>query len=472
MKHINITLIFSVVTLVCSAQNWTLVGDTQATTSEVSEFNMAINANEDICLAFVNEKGNVRAFARAWKDGKWDNFGTTTGMSASTVNQNQVLLAPNGRYFMLYRDIGLRNGAVVRVYNENLNSWDFYGAQSNGVTGGYTDNIKLAMDNNSIPYIGLKVDQFSTTFNVMAYDTVAKNYKVVIDAGPSGNVPGEYDMAFSPSNELYIAYQDTTFSSESNPLARNRLTIKKWTNGAWELVGKPSISEGQPKDINLVFDSKGTPYVAYVNSSSTMPGWASAVRYFDGTDWKPIGPEYFRFSYATYLDLKVSPDDTLVIAYSALELGGAMAAYAFNGSEWQQVGADKISEGKALWNKIEFSPNGVLYAVYKDDANGGKATVQRYSGNLTFPSMTSSVAQKDVANFSLYPNPTQNILQFSSLPLGPKKISITDAYGKLVLQLHTSKTEEQLQLSSLESGIFFATVFAENARLTRRFIKN
>jgi len=472
MNHIYITLVCTVATFASSAQNWTVVGDTQATTTEVSEFNMAINANEDICLAYVNEKGNVRALARAWKDGKWDNFGTTTGMSASTVNQNQIQLAPDGRFFMLYRDIGLRNGAVVRVYNETLESWDFYGAQSSGITGGYTDKIKLAVDNNSIPYIGLKVGQFSNTFNILAYDTVAKNYKVVIESGPSGDVPGEYDMAFSPSNELYIAYQDTTFTSERNPLQRNRLTIKKWTNGAWEFVGSPSISEGQPKDINLVFDSKGTPYVAYVNSSSTMPGWASAVRYYDGSDWKPVGPEYFRIGYATYLDLKVSPDDTLVIAYSAIEFGGAMAAYAFNGSEWQQVGADKISEGKAVWNKIEFSPNGVLYAIYKDDVNDGRATVQKYSGNLTSPSETNSIKVRKTPRFSLYPNPTRNIVHLSNLPVGPKQIRITDVYGKITIETNTTITEQQLSVSQLGSGIYFVTVSDEYGSQTVRFIKN
>jgi hypothetical protein len=472
MKNNHIALVFMLTALSSEAQTWTMVGDTQATITEVSEFNMAINANEDICVGFVNKAGNVRAFARAWKDGKWDNFGTTTGMSASTVNQVQMKLSPDGRFFMLYSDLGLGNDAVLKVYNEATNSWGGYGGFSNGLAGVYASKLQFLLDNNNIPHVGLKVGQFSNTFNVLAYDTSSKNYKVLINSGPSGDVPGEYDMAFSPDNVRYIAYQDTTFSNLSNALARNRLTIKKWENGKWEPVGAPSISEGQPKDISLVFDSKGTPYVAYVNSSSKTLSWASTVRYFDGNDWKPVGPEYFRIGYATYLDFKISPNDTPVLAYSVSEFGGAMNAYAFNGTEWQRIGAENISKGKAIWDKIEFSPNGILYAIYKDDANGGRATVQRYSGNLTSPSVTNSITDKKSIKFSLYPNPTKNILHLCDLPAGSKTIQVKDAYGKTTLQTTCDLSKAQLSIYQLVSGVYFVTVSSKNSSHTLRFIKN
>lgn len=473
MKNTYLLLTLILCATTSTAQTWSVIGNTPATTSEVSEFNIAINSDEEVCLGFVNEKGSVRASARIWDGTEWDYFGVDKGMSASTVDFVQADLSKKGRFFLLYRDIGLNNGTVVRAYDEVDDDWDFFGNQSSGVTGDYTDNLQLALDTGGNPYIGLQQRQFGGNFALVAYNPATRDYDILDNVGPTGKPLKEYTLAFSPSNELYIAYQDTTFANERNRLKRNRLTIRKWVDQKWELVGAPSISDGLPQSINLEFDSKGTPYVAYVDNSShpDFIGYASTVRYFDGNSWKPVGPDYFYAGYATYLDLKVSPEDTLVVAYSGFEDGGLMNAYAYNGTEWQKVAENSASAGGALWNKIEFSPNGTLYAVYKDMTEDGKATVSRYSGNLTSPSEVNSVINKSKNQPSLYPNPSKESISIANLPVDENAFMVKDIYGYTIREITYTGPSVQLSISDLIPGTYFIQFSSNRALEPIRFAK-
>jgi hypothetical protein len=455
------------------AQNWTIVGDTTANLFESNDFDFKINSKEEICLGIVNIKGGVRAYARLWDGQTWSAYGGA-GMSASTSEQLQVSVTSEDRFMLAYRDIGLNNGTVVRAYNKAEDTWDFFGNQFSGVTGGYTDNIQVVLDTFGNPWMALQQNQFSSNFALLAYDPDTENYNILDDEGPTGQSLDEYNIAFSPNNELYIAYQDTTFENDPNRSLRNRLTVKKWTNGQWELVGEPSISEGNARDMKLAFDSNNTPFVAYVDNANSAEhrGFASAVRYFDGSSWLPVGPKFFVKQYATYLDFQISPDDTLVVSYSSLPLN-AMNAYAFNGTEWQKIGENDASTGRALWGKIAFSPNGVLYTAHQDMTRDGKITVSSYTGNLTSPSATSSSLRLNLKRtLQLYPNPVKSNLTMYNLPEEGSVLSIYDAYGRKVETIQAFGATFNYSLSHLASGTYFVKVDDLENYAVARFIKN
>lgn len=79
--------------------------------------------------------------------------------------------------------------------------------------------------------------------------------------------------------------------------------------------------------------------------------------------------------------------------------------------------------------------------------------------------------QKDIAaNFSLYPNPTSSILNISNNEnYEIKNISITDINGRVVKNQQGALI--QINVSDLNSGVYFVTIEAAEGKTTKKFIK-
>lgn len=75
----------------------------------------------------------------------------------------------------------------------------------------------------------------------------------------------------------------------------------------------------------------------------------------------------------------------------------------------------------------------------------------------------------DISGLNIYPNPVTNGKVFISTPQNaPKKILIYDVLGTQVLDLTLMGSE--LNLSSLESGIYVIRIFEKDKMATRKLI--
>ncbi|TFG74603.1 MAG: T9SS type A sorting domain-containing protein [Flavobacteriales bacterium] len=78
-------------------------------------------------------------------------------------------------------------------------------------------------------------------------------------------------------------------------------------------------------------------------------------------------------------------------------------------------------------------------------------------------------ANGDIPGFQLYPNPvTQGKVYISSTANAPKKILIFDVLGTQVLQ--TTILGSELNLSSLDAGVYVLRVFEKDKVATRKLI--
>lgn len=75
----------------------------------------------------------------------------------------------------------------------------------------------------------------------------------------------------------------------------------------------------------------------------------------------------------------ICKDSAISVMLSTAVQSGASYQWVKN-AKWQNVGLPDFSTGNADYTSIAIDSSGTPYVLYSDDANGGKATVQKYDG--------------------------------------------------------------------------------------------
>ncbi len=138
--------------------------------------------------------------------------------------------------------------------------------------------------------------------------------------------------------------------------------------------------------------------------------------------------------------------------------------------------------------------NGIMYMNYMDYSDddclnmftSNQATRMYVSLTGYYPTLTTSNACQDVKTsinklddiqFSVYPNPTDGILNVDlSTTVGQGEViqvRITDAIGKVVAEKEINQYNvrvHQIDLSNLENGSYFATVYSQSFKKTVQFV--
>ncbi len=78
----------------------------------------------------------------------------------------------------------------------------------------------------------------------------------------------------------------------------------------------------------------------------------------------------------------------------------------------------------------------------------------------------------DLADFSVYPNPTNNVWNVKTNNTIMNSIQVFDMLGKQVLSLNPRSEEAQIDASTLNSGLYFAKIDSNSGSKTIKLIKN
>ena len=93
------------------------------------------------------------------------------------------------------------------------------------------------------------------------------------------------------------------------------------------------------------------------------------------------------------------------------------------------------------------------------------------NGDLaTFFTTTLSNTNLENLDFSIYPNPTSNLLHIDTNYSGISKVEIFDEQGKQVMQV-SSVSLREIDVSQLTNGMYFLKVSTSDGNLTRKFVK-
>jgi hypothetical protein len=98
----------------------------------------------------------------------------------------------------------------------------------------------------------------------------------------------------------------------------------------------------------------------------------------------------------------------------------------------------------------------------------------RYTVNYTYYNSSTAGIGIDNSFFQIYPNPTIDnftILDKSLNPINEKIISIFDIHGKLLLRQTMQQDKTEIDISSLDKGVYIVRVLGADMNVTKKIIK-
>lgn len=172
-----------------------------------------------------------------------------------------------------------------------------------------------------------------------------------------------------------------------------------------------------------------------------------------GTTWSAGAPFTGDYRLLTYI-----PNSSTIVATSQVT-GLSGSAYS--------------SDNGITWNDIDF---GIQRGVsdFFDGSTGwcaGFSTDSTTDGIFKFDGTLSNSSFEAVSTFNVYPNPASSLVNISS-DVDSFDVSVSDLTGKVVLTKSMSGIENSVDVSSLNSGVYFFTITSDAKKETVKIIKN
>lgn len=118
---------------------------------------------------------------------------------------------------------------------------------------------------------------------------------------------------------------------------------------------------------------------------------------------------------------------------------------------------------------------GVAYSLFNSwafNANNTHYWEQPFRTTFHLPDLpTLAVSESSDTNVAVYPNPTNGMLHINVKDETPKTIQITNLLGKTVQSTNSISLQTQMDLSALQSGMYFVTVKTADRSKTVKIIK-
>ena len=144
---------------------------------------------------------------------------------------------------------------------------------------------------------------------VTTFTYVLTAWQTVGTAGFSVNDAMYTSLALDKDGVPYVAYKDRQTTGKAS--------VMKFVNGAWTAVGSASFSAGTASCTSLVLDKDGVPYVAYTEGKhiSSVHGKTVTVMKFVNDTWTVVGIEGFSAGEVAYTSLALDKDGVPYVAY-------------------------------------------------------------------------------------------------------------------------------------------------------------
>jgi len=288
------------------------------------------------------------------------------------------------------------------------------------------------------------------------YSPTDYTWKNVGNAGFSAGGDDYTSLAFSPSGQPYVAFEDVANSYKA--------TVMKFDGTNWVNVGNAGFSAGGAGYTSLAFSpSNGQPYVAFID-------WRASVMTFNGTNWVYVGSEGFSDDEIESTSLAFGTSGQPYVAYGGSDNSEeAASVMKFDGTNWVYVGTAGFSGGAAGYISLAFSPvDSMPYVAFSDEGSWffGPATVMKYD------SVYFGINELQESRLSLYPNPATDkiTVELSGMTQGGN-LTIVNIEGQQVMTRQITQPKTQIDISTLPSGVYFARLTEEKTVSIVKFVK-
>ncbi len=454
-------------------------------------------------LIRLNINGSVdSSFFKMWNDG---NFGNNSDLSDFALQSDDKIIACGT--FSKFNDIDQKG--LIRLNSDgmkdttfNLGS-GFIRVTPTGIYPGTINRIVI-QTNGKILVCGLFTSYNGTTMPNSNYDS--RNLVRL-------NIDGSLDTSFNLPN---VSYPEIALQLDGKIIGINGNSIVRFnTNGTLDnsftanfndaskllvqpdgkiLVGK--ISSGSSTDL-IRLNSNGTIDTSFFSGSASAGGVQSLTYLPNGKIL--VGGRFKNFNSSNNVRglVRLNNDGTVDSTFNASNIalpGFVRILYVFVQSDGKLlVGGDNLatlSDGNPAWsglvrlnsngsNDFSFNSfnNGTVEKVFQQ--SNGKILV---AGSFIKYGLTESIGLirlngtyslgvdtfNDTNDFSIYPNPTNDLININSLNnQSIKSVKVFDLGGKLLIESSYNK----ISVSNLSSGLYLLKITTDSGELTKKFIK-
>lgn len=245
-------------------------------------------------------------------------------------------------------------------------------------------------------------------------------------------------------------------------------TLIKWNGSAWEDVVLGTLNGSINPFTAEVYNNE--LYMGGIISTSDSLG-SGVVRY-DGNVWKSVENGIHGGSTPRVYALK-QINDQLIVA-GAFDSAGTILAgniAAWDGSNWCSMSSDMDGMIFAL---AEFDSSIVIAGGFTNidgDSINNLAAWNIGNNYDTCSTITNIFELEELEEIFLFPNPSEKILNISSLNIEIKSIKIVNLTGHEKFSNVVGRFYCQLDISFLSSNIYFIVIETMNGRVVKKFIK-
>lgn len=338
-------------------------------------------------------------------------------------------------------------------------------------------------------YVGLKV--YSATFQNIALVAPINN--------KAGLAPG-VDLDWNPSinAESYIVQVSTNINFSSFILNQNVTdtdyflsNLTPATDYYWRILPKNRCGEATSGTIykfqtgtltcNNIFtatDFSSATIATTANSQGIVPitvtggmtvGSLTASinithTYIEDMTIYLEGPDAIGSPFIKLFEEPCGDNDNIIAT-----LSDSGTAFACGTASPSISGTVKPFEALSSFNNLPADGVWTLYALDKYNGDGG--VINGFS--LNFCNVTLGIAENELLNVAVYPNPTKGILNVR-LPQTSEitTLYLNDIQGRKILSKETTSTDEILNIENLSDGVYILSIQSGNLKTTKKVILN
>ncbi|MDQ7959388.1 S8 family serine peptidase [Flavobacterium lindanitolerans] len=448
-------------TLVQGPQNFSLI-----VTGVNSTFTLAsLSEDQTVC----SNSAAVYNFQHTTTTSENTNFtilglpaGATGNLSASSSSMNEALTMtisnlntlPAGNYTIGIR--GTRGTDVetkyvnLKVYNDTFQNSTLLSPANN--TSGVAPTVQLdwAPSANAESYI-VQVATDSGFGTLMVNQEVTETTYFLNNLTPQYN----YYWRILPKNRCATATSSTVYNFQTGAL------------NCGQVFSATDFSEA-----TIAATANAVASVpVLVTGGMTVGGLTATIdishTYIEDMTIYLEGPEAIGSPYIKLFEEPCGDNDNIVAT-----LSDAGIAFSCGATAPSISGTVKPLEPLSNFNNLPADGIWTLYAIDKYNGDGGVIN----SFSLNFCNVTPSsltVADSQLANISVYPNPSKGILNVN-LPAnsGNTTLYLNDIQGRRILTKETSNSNEVLNIDNFSDGVYILTIQNGNLKTTKKIILN
>jgi hypothetical protein len=331
--------------------------------------------------------------------------------------------------------------------------------------------------------------KFATTEGAAFLETVVPNdvadqwVEVEFDMSVwiGNTLPGILDQiiffpSYAPRETGHVVYFDNVVFGESDPPAGDPMTAAPDPTIDEEFVisiYSDYYTNNTVENFNFnAFQGGGTVSEVVIEGNNT--GKIQGLTFY-GAEWTAVDVNEFDFVHLTYWSSSSTAFNFYLIDQTAGIPGGSPAEPRFTfggaGADAQIVQGEWVTVAIPLQHFLDFPSTGFDYDLndifqWKFDGNG-----TLFFDNIYFSKVIVSTNDLDAADFSVFPNPSQDFWNVNSEKGAITKVRVFNALGQMVWSATPNANTARIDASVLKAGLYITQLETADGMITIKLVK-